>query len=622
LSPPLSFHGRTDVGCQREVNEDSILAERLPDGSTLLAVFDGMGGHEAGEVASRIGAETALAELRDRERDFPALGLRHTLFRANQAILDRAAEQGTPSMGSTAVIAHVIGHSCWVGWIGDSRLYLFRSGRLTERTRDHTVVQEKLDAGTITPEEAAHHRDKHALSRVLGGGADPSKLAPDVWPEPLTLQQGDALVLCSDGLHDLVTPEEIPPLIAGVSCERATQTLVDLAKSRGGHDNISVIVLLAGEAPPLQRQLPPSASPTDGPSRPSLPGPALAGIVGFSLLIAAGLVLWRCSSSPEESDRVALAPEDPLPSTVDSAEPDLPERQRPVRPEDPAGPEHTAPPPQQDQPKKKGQRSQRQRASSEAQRQELIDQISRRSATGPGQTEDGEPLETTNNDDPSAPESAVVTTTQIEPELEQEAGFTKERQDDASETSRATSEEHVGVRDASASRSESSVAQDLEDGAVPEGPKERTGAVDRSSSHDATPNTQGPQVRTEAEQESNFVETLKVLNVQWRDLDPKRFYQDIHAQASESSSNPDSTLTHYQRLIGQCRDMQDKLVKLQGKSARLVRDIDNSGKKRKNIRQDAVELQSDCAGWNIALETQIKELQSKIDALDSQIEGE
>ena len=155
----------SDVGRTRDHNEDAFHFEQAPDGAWVLAVCDGMGGHEAGEVASAAAIRRLQSFLRDAPRSDPARIVYDALNAANQAVIDEAAATGNPTMGTTAVVALVVGAKAWYGWVGDSRAYHFRAGALLDRSVDHTRVQALVDAGVLTAEEARHHPDLHHRHR-------------------------------------------------------------------------------------------------------------------------------------------------------------------------------------------------------------------------------------------------------------------------------------------------------------------------------------------------------------------------------------------------------------------------------------------------------------------------
>lgn len=250
----MALAGRSHVGHVRDNNEDALGHVWCPDDSLLAVVCDGMGGHQAGEVASRIAVETLQEQLANLMDPDPRPRLEAALLHANESIIAHASEHGQRGMGTTAITAFVRGDRAYVALIGDSRAYHVRGGRVLTRTRDHTRVESRIQMGEITEAEARDHPESGILTRALGHRkmANRQPLRADVLPEPLALRQGDALVLSSDGLHDLVEDDEIAEIVAGLSPADAAERLVALALDRGGHDNVTVIVITAGEraAPP------------------------------------------------------------------------------------------------------------------------------------------------------------------------------------------------------------------------------------------------------------------------------------------------------------------------------------------------------------------------------------
>jgi protein phosphatase len=247
---PLSVAIHSDVGRVRQNNEDSSRLAWLSDGSLFVMVADGMGGHEAGEVASGL-AVRVVEEVVTRNPDGdPRERLYAGLIEANDAILDEGKRSGTRGMGTTAIAGLVRGPEVYVGQVGDSRMYHIRAGQLVWRTSDHTRVQMLLDQRQISEDEARSHPESGMLTRALGHSkmADGRPLTPEVSAEPITLVEGDALVLCSDGLHDLLEDSEIGQAIAGLTPAAAARALVELACERGGHDNVTVAVVCAGES--------------------------------------------------------------------------------------------------------------------------------------------------------------------------------------------------------------------------------------------------------------------------------------------------------------------------------------------------------------------------------------
>jgi serine/threonine protein phosphatase PrpC len=242
----ICFAGQCDRGKVREENQDSIASCTTPLGE-LLVVADGIGGFEGGGVASRLAVEALCAGLTDMPTFFPpAIAIQEAASRANAEIAAAAAEPDTPNsrMGTTVVLALLqqdpdqpSAMQAWIGHIGDSRAYVVHDGRLSRITRDHTAVQLLLEHNLIAPEEAHDHPDASVLTRTLG--REPNV---EIELNSITLQPGDSLLLCSDGLWGYVPEPEIERVLAdpALSAESASRALLDLALDAGGHDNVGL----------------------------------------------------------------------------------------------------------------------------------------------------------------------------------------------------------------------------------------------------------------------------------------------------------------------------------------------------------------------------------------------
>ncbi len=246
----LSIAVNSDVGRVRSNNEDSHAHNWMDDGGLFVMVADGMGGHEAGEVASGLAVRVVEeVVVRDLAED-PRSRIYNSLIEANAAILEEASVSGTKGMGTTAVVALAHGSEVFLGHIGDSRCYHIRDGHVVWRTRDHTRVQGLVDDGELTEAQARVHPESGMLTRALGHArmANGESLEPEVQEESFQLAEDDTLLLCSDGLTDLVECWEIAQVVAGKTSDQAVQQLIDLACARGGHDNVTVAVINAGDA--------------------------------------------------------------------------------------------------------------------------------------------------------------------------------------------------------------------------------------------------------------------------------------------------------------------------------------------------------------------------------------
>ncbi len=248
----IEARGITDVGQRRDHNEDAFLVD---EALGLFVVADGMGGHAGGGTASRLAVETiqaAVRHAREAEPDsFGAPGavdesplpdvLREAVEEAC-AVIYRTA-QGDPElagMGTTVTAALVDGRVAYVAHVGDSRCYLLREGRIYQVSEDHSLVNEQLKAGAISPDEARHSRFKNIITRSVGFE---QQVQVDLMG--LELDPGDALVICCDGLSNLVDDPEILHIVEESGIDLAPGRLVALANDRGGDDNITVIVVRA-----------------------------------------------------------------------------------------------------------------------------------------------------------------------------------------------------------------------------------------------------------------------------------------------------------------------------------------------------------------------------------------
>ena len=254
----LSWAFRSEPGDVRPHNEDfaGVFAPTTPDDvwdrGPLFVVADGLGGHAAGEVASRLAVETALASWTSGPPAAPRQALRNAVRAANTAIYDAALEQGRRGMGTTVTALTLGGHQAMVGHVGDSRAYLVRGDACTQLTPDHSRAGEMLRMKLITPEQAASHPARSMLTRSLG--AEPM-VQIDLLESPL--EAGDSFVLCSDGLWDSVGRAEIAAAAAAIGTPatptpvEAADALVDLALKRGAPDNVTAVVVRVKSGRPI-----------------------------------------------------------------------------------------------------------------------------------------------------------------------------------------------------------------------------------------------------------------------------------------------------------------------------------------------------------------------------------
>ncbi len=227
----ISFGSRTDIGYVRDHNEDSLII--IPP---LFAVADGMGGHEAGEIASEITVNT-LAELAPSHLD--AEGLTAAVEAANYNVM-KAPRQGIgrDGMGTTLTAAMLEGERLLIAQVGDSRAYLLHKGHLQQITRDHSLMADLIEAGQITPEEARVHPNRSVITRAIGSD---THMRPDIYE--LNVDAGDRILLCSDGLSSMISNNAIESIMRRQSdAQHCADELVTAALENGGADNVTVVV--------------------------------------------------------------------------------------------------------------------------------------------------------------------------------------------------------------------------------------------------------------------------------------------------------------------------------------------------------------------------------------------
>jgi serine/threonine protein phosphatase PrpC len=261
LKGKLTFVGQTDTGRVREHNEDTIASD-VDVG--LLVLADGMGGYNAGEVASGIAVKTITNLVReglaredlgsiDRSTGLtrPSIVLRDAITRANKIIYQTARSQAEcEGMGTTVVAALFYDNKISIAHVGDSRLYRQRGSAIAQVTMDHSLLQELVDRGFYSPEEAQRAANKNYVTRALG--VEP-QVEVEVQEHPV--DKGDIFILCSDGLSDMVEDEDIRLTIStfGANLDTVAKQLIQLANENGGRDNVSVVLAQANEAFPASR---------------------------------------------------------------------------------------------------------------------------------------------------------------------------------------------------------------------------------------------------------------------------------------------------------------------------------------------------------------------------------
>lgn len=232
--------GKTDVGRKRAANEDNMY-NTITQNGLVSVVCDGMGGHVGGATASKIAVSTIIENLNNVYYDDPRIAIGESIDKANRAIIQKTIEQPElAGMGSTCVLLLVRSGKVYIGHVGDSRIYLVRSKRIVQLTKDHSYVQMLVDCGEITKEQAEHHPRKNEITNALGiPNMSPATVADDA----IIPEAGDCFVLCSDGLSGMISDDTICKIISRQSemnAQERVDKLVALANDNGGVDNITV----------------------------------------------------------------------------------------------------------------------------------------------------------------------------------------------------------------------------------------------------------------------------------------------------------------------------------------------------------------------------------------------
>lgn len=236
----------TDTGCERELNEDRYAVVDSASGVAWI-VCDGMGGVTGGELAAQIAIDAIKRDLESRPMRRPETALKNAVLEANRIIVLRRQNPAFAGMGTTIVATMFRGSEVVIAHVGDSRAYLVRDGAIQQLTTDHTFVQGLVDKGQIAPEEALAHPQAHILTRCIGSEPGLEVIAQRFWVwEVAEGDPMDSLLLCSDGLYSLVSEGEIATLVSQNSPQKACVQMVELAKQRGGFDNITLAVIPLG----------------------------------------------------------------------------------------------------------------------------------------------------------------------------------------------------------------------------------------------------------------------------------------------------------------------------------------------------------------------------------------
>jgi len=249
----VRFDVQTNVGLKRAINEDSYCVD---ESLGLFAVLDGLGGHRSGDVASKLASDIILQGIRDARKSgssafigdydhalsLEANQMASSIRLANQVIYERSKEQPEyKGMSSTVASVLVLDDKVVTAHVGDSRIYLLRNNSIEQVSQDHSFVQEQIQRGILTPEEASHSELKNIITRALGASEN-----VQVSVREFEVMEDDAFLLCSDGLTDTVNDEEILQgyVRQNGDLDRICTDFVDLANERGGHDNITVLLLV------------------------------------------------------------------------------------------------------------------------------------------------------------------------------------------------------------------------------------------------------------------------------------------------------------------------------------------------------------------------------------------
>lgn len=236
----MRVYGKSDVGMVRSMNQDYMFCSTEPVGvlPNLFIVADGMGGHKAGDYASRLSVEKFVAYVKNAGNEVPIRVVDDGIRYVNGLVMDEAAANPDyAGMGTTFVAAFIKDETLFVANIGDSRLYLIDSD-ITQVTEDHSYVGAMVRAGELTKEEAVRHPDKNIITRAIGASREPKVDFFEV-----DLEKHDRILLCSDGLTNMVSDEEILDIMESEYIGDVVDILIDEAKENGGNDNITAIVI-------------------------------------------------------------------------------------------------------------------------------------------------------------------------------------------------------------------------------------------------------------------------------------------------------------------------------------------------------------------------------------------
>lgn len=237
----LSTCSKTDIGRKRSLNQDTVYSCNVPIGNleNLFIVADGMGGHKAGDYASAYTVNAIAREVGQNEEDRPVKILNEAIVRANNEVFEKAhTNEDFSGMGTTCVVATICDNTLYVGNVGDSRLYVI-GDEITQVTRDHSLVEEMVRLGEIKKEDARNHPDKNIITRAIGAEKD---VLVDFFE--VELKEGDYVLMCSDGLSNMIDDKGIFSIVkAGSGVTDIADELIRVANQNGGKDNIGVVLI-------------------------------------------------------------------------------------------------------------------------------------------------------------------------------------------------------------------------------------------------------------------------------------------------------------------------------------------------------------------------------------------
>lgn len=228
----MKMYGATDIGLVRATNQDNFYIDKS---LKWAVVADGMGGHNGGETASSLTVEEIKKSM------LQGVGLKESISNANTLVYKASVDNPELSgMGTTAVLCEIMGGRANIAHVGDSRAYLFREGKLEQITKDHSIVQQLIDSGTITEEQAKYHPQRNLITRAVG---TEKNILVDY--ETLEFREGDYILICSDGLSSYVEESQIIDILKNTKTSETVGKLIEAANNSGGKDNVTVVLIKA-----------------------------------------------------------------------------------------------------------------------------------------------------------------------------------------------------------------------------------------------------------------------------------------------------------------------------------------------------------------------------------------